>query len=246
MIIQSMNLVLFLARKPVLHHWIGTDVLSFQNGKATTGWRGYINRRAAHRWFKHYVADSSYLADELKGMAISASVVRLLPARIEAEVEPMPHEFTVLSYWPDSRKEFYGGDIVLQLAKEMPHVKFNITGALGAEDEALPNVVYLGFHENIEEIYRESSALIRLPEHDSVSAMVLEMLARGRYVIYNKRIPGCVFAKNYEETKKSLQNIMLKKEPNTEGANYVKKEYSIMNEAKKLGNICKDVIRDSS
>ena len=241
-----MNLILFVTRKPIVSHWIGSDVLSFRNGKATAGWRGYINRRATYKWFRYYVADSPELANELKDMAISASVVRLLPARIEAEPELLPHDFTVLSYWLVGKKEFYGGDIVLRLAKEMPQVKFIITGTLGAEEESLSNVRYLGFHDNVEDLYRRSSALIRLPEHDSLSAMVLEMLARGRYVIYNKRMPGCIFAQNYEEAKKSLQQILTEKEPNTEGAHYVKKEYSIMREAEKLGTICKDVMNDLS
>jgi len=232
------SLMLSMAGKPIIWHWIGSDVLSFKSGKASRGLRGVINRLAAYKWTKTHIADSPEVAEELGSIGISASVVRLLPERIEADVKALPTNLSVLSYWSNSRKDFYRGDIVLQLAREFPSIQFIIVGATNGGSIPPPNVKFLGFRNNIDDIYERSTVLIRLPEHDSLSAMVLEMLARGRYVIYNKKVPGCHFAENFDEAKEALGQIMKLKEPNIGGAQFVKENFSVAGEAKKLAQIC--------
>ena len=58
------------------------------------------------------------------------------------------------------------------------------------------NLTYLGRQKDMDAVYRRVSVFIRIPERDSLSAMVLEMLARQRWVIYNKRMPHVDFAGN--------------------------------------------------
>lgn len=228
------GLLFFMTRRSVIWHWIGSDILFFRTCR---GWQRIINRLSAYKWAKAHIADSPELAEELRKDGISASVVRLLPECINAEVKPLPQSFSVLSYWEKGRKEFYGGDIVLQLAREFPNVEFKITGTADEENPSIANVEFLGFQKNISDIYDNSTVLIRLPQHDSLSAMVLEMLARGRYVIYNKKLAGCHFAQNFGEAKDALTEIMRLNKPNIHGARFVKENFSIAEEAKKLAEI---------
>jgi hypothetical protein len=229
-------LILMLVPRPIIWHWIGTDVLDFQRN-AQMGWRGFILRLAAYRGAKAHLADSPELAEELQELGIKAQVVRLLPKQIEAEIEPLPQKFSVLSFWWDGRRDFYGGGIVFELAKEFPDIKFRVVGTTGENEKVSPNVEFLGFQKDLSKIYSESSVLIRIPEHDSMSAMVLEMLARGRYVIYNKKLQGCHFANDVSEARKAFQLIMKKTTPNTEGAEMVREYFSLDKEATKLNQI---------
>ena len=233
-----LSLILSMTGKPIIWHWIGSDVLYFKSGVPSHGLGGVVNRLTARMPSEIHIADSPEVAEELGGIGIRASVVRLLPERVEADVRPLPPNLSVLSCWSDSRKDLYGGGLVLQLAQEFPNVEFKIAVATKDDEVSLRNVKFLGFQKDMEDIYDHSTVLVRVPEHDSLSAMVLEMLARGRYVIYNKELPGCHFAQNFEEAKKALIEIMKLKEPNISGAQFVKEKFSVAGEAKKLAQIC--------
>ncbi len=230
------RLAFALLRKPVLWHWIGTDVYTFQNHTGVD-WRNAINRLVARHRAETNLAGSPELAQELKRVGIRAQIVRLLPVTVQADVEPLPEEFSVLNYWLEGRREFYGGDIVRQLAGEFSKIKFQVVGVSGVGESFPPNVTFLGFQKDMLPIYSNSSVLIRLPKHDSISAMVLEMLARGRYVIYNKRLKGCHYASTLDEARKALMQIRNIRRPNTEGADMVRKHFSPDKEAEVLAAI---------
>jgi glycosyltransferase involved in cell wall biosynthesis len=181
------------------------------------------------------LADSEIIQEELKSIGIETKLLRLLPEAIEAEVSPLPEKPVVLSYWDDSRFSFYGGNIVFALARAFPEVKFIIARATGKGLTDIPvNVRFLGLVSNMPKIYRRCTCFIRLPEHDGLSAMVLEAMANGRYVIYNKKYPFMSYAVDFDSARKALEEILSKQHPNVEGADYIKKTYGIDNEAARL------------
>ncbi len=237
------NLILAYTGKPILWHWIGSDVLLLQRGKLARCLQKFLSRHKIPYWPRLHAADSPDVQRELQLLGIQADVVRLLPERIEAPVEPLPETFTVLSYWLENRKQFYGGDIVMRLARELPEVRFLILGAAEDEQIDLPNVHFLGWQTHLETFYSQSSVLLRLPEHDSLSAMVLEMLARGRYIIYNKPMTGCHFARNYAETKEALEQIQKLHTPNHDGARYIQENFSVSQQAQNTAQLCHRLIR---
>ena len=224
----------WLLRKRLVWHWIGSDVLHYKRGR---GVMQVLRRRLALRHVDLHLADSPELADELKSLNIDATVCRLLPASIEAEILPLPDRFRVLSYWFDDRRAFYGGDLILELARQMPDVEFLIAGAGGKGVARPANVTFLGTLADMEPVYRQIAVFLRLPEHDSLSAMVLESLARGRYVIYNKDFPCCRPARTLEEVRAALDELRRSSEPNREGAEFVRASFSLQNEADTLRRI---------
>lgn len=230
-----------LLRKKMVWHWLGSDVVQYANER---GFRQSLRRYLAAHHVAAHLADSPELAEELKSLGIEASVCRLLPNSIEANVMPLPDRFRVLSYWADNRKAFYGGDIILELASQMPDVEFLIAGAYGKDAPVLPNVNYLGKLSNLEEIYRKTSVFLRLPEHDSLSAMVLEALARGRYVIYNKDFPYCHRADTLEHVRAKLEEIRRLTEPNRAGSEFVRERFSLQREAESLERVYADCFGD--
>jgi glycosyltransferase involved in cell wall biosynthesis len=237
------NFILFCTGKPIIWHWIGSDVLLLRNSRLDLWVQKFLQRHKFNYWPRLHAADSPDVQMELYSLGITSEVIRLLPERIEAAVEPLPETFTVLSYWLENRKTFYGGDIVMQFAREMPEIKFLILGAREDDYASLPNVTFLGWQTNLESFYSQSSVLIRLPEHDSLSAMVLEMLARGRYIIYNKKMTGCHFARNYVETKEALEQIKMLNTPNHDGARYIQENFSVNQQVQKAAQLCHRSIR---
>ena len=221
--------------KPVVWHWIGTDFLKygpiFRRGG---GLRGAVSRRVVRQWAHRHLADSPELAQELRSCGVRADVVRLLPEAIEAQVEPLPKIPCVLSYWNLISRNFYSAPLIMELAAAFPEIPFLIVGDNGEGMPAPKNVQFLGRLPNLADIYSRASVYIRLPEHDSLSAMVLEMLARGRYVIYNKGLTGCHLAGDFPGTRRALKAIVDLKEPNIEGARFVKETFSLDKEAKAL------------
>jgi glycosyltransferase involved in cell wall biosynthesis len=231
--------LMILIRIPCIIHWIGTDVLSFKQGKMSRGWRNRLLQKIFHRRAPLiHLADSPELAEELHQAGISSGVIPLIPKKAQAEVYDLPIQSKILSYWPDDRKDFYQGDLVLRLAEEFPATPFLILGAAGKNVMAPPNVRFLGRRKDIETIYRDVSVLIRMPIHDSLGMMVVEMLARGRYVLYNKPFTHCHLVHTFEQAREALIEVLKKTEPNREGAHYIQDHFSPEKEAKKLAEIC--------
>lgn len=228
------TLLMMLLRKEFIIHWIGTDVLSFSSGKASKGWRNCITRMLVYKKTKAHIVDSEYLLDDLKQHGIDASIVRHLTDKIEADVVSLPEKFSVLSYWTDNTRDFFDANTIYRLARAFPEIEFRILKATGDSTISLDNLKFLGPRDDMENVYAEATVLIRLPKHDSLSKMVLEALARGRYVIYNKGFPYCHFAKGYEDTKKALAEIMKFREPNYKGSQFVRENFSVSEESRKL------------
>jgi len=220
--------------KTLVWHWIGSDVPAFRRQR---GAAGRLRERLAHRSVTAHLADSPELADELEELGIDAQVCRLLPRSIEADVLPLPKTFCVLSYWTDERRTFYGGDVILALAAEFDDIEFLIAGAEGHGAPHPSNVTFLGQQATLDDVYAGVSVFLRLPKHDSLSAMVLESLARGRYVIYNKAFPHCRQAGTMSELRSALQEIRRLDEPNRAGAAYVKEHFSVQREADSLRRV---------
>lgn len=224
--------------KRMVSHWIGTDAMRY-HGKIT------LIKRLGIWVHRHLVdlqlVDSELIQEELKSVGIETNLLRLLPKTIIGQVTPLPDKPVVLSYWDDERFEFYGGNIVIALAKAFTDAKFVILRATGKGLVDIPqNVQFLGMVDNMQEIYQNSTCLIRMPEHDGLSAMVLEAIANGRYVIYNQKCPFTSFAADFDSACKTLEEIICEKEPNIAGSNYIKKNFSIDAEAMRLQKLMED------
>ncbi|MCK4341991.1 MAG: glycosyltransferase [Phycisphaerae bacterium] len=210
--------------RPQIMHWIGTDVLSVQQ---LPNWRRRIWLRTARRVVALHLADSPELAEEVQELGLPRPrVVRLLPTTLRACPSPMPEPFSALSYWSDLRQGLYRGEWVLRLAREFPQIPFYIVGRCTPPPDTPPNVTFVGWVEDMAPWYERASVLIRLPIHDSVSVMVLEMLARGRHAIYSRDFPHCHFADTYEAARDALDQLVKSNAPNPEAPAYVSREYN--------------------
>jgi len=222
--------------KRLILHWIGTDVMRLYRELAELG-----DRKAKH-WCHHlpqaHFADSPELIEELASAGIKAELFRLLPDSImPAEETPLPDRPAVLAQWSPLRRKFYGGEIVDGLAREFPDLQFYVVGSTGQGEPQHPNMRYLGRLDSLEGIYKRVSVLVRIPKHDSLSAMVLEMLARGRWVIYNKPFPHTELASNLHEARAALRKCLARSGPNITGRDYVRDSFSPITECDRVAPI---------
>ena len=227
---------LALIRKPVIFHWIGSDVLNaleHPTGK-------FVARLCrSHILVKGHLAQTSWLANELSEAGIQATVFPLLP-NLDFEIPPFPERASVLAYLPDSRYEFYGGKIVERLASESPSVNF--VGIASSRRSWLPNLQYLPWQSSLGDVWRDISILLRVTKHDGLPWMVLEALAKGRQVIFSYSFPFCLKANSLDEARSMLSELLVRHKPNLEGATFVKRHFDPRVQIERLIGIYKRAI----
>jgi len=200
-------------RGPVVMHWTGSDV---------TFARAAVERaRSSRRLIEgpHHWAEVPWIADELRPLGIEAEIVPLTSTRLSSRPSPLPAKFTVLSYLPSGRPAFYGQPRVMEMAAALPEARFLIAGADGAGANAPANVEFLGWQTDMDSVYRRSTVLLRQPEHDGLSFMVLEALAAGRHVIWNHPIDGAIEARTPEAAIEALRGLLTLQRAGTLGIN---------------------------
>lgn len=194
-------------KTPVVIHWVGTDVLNAiqyakQNAHLIKMSKNIIN------W-----AGAPWLVDELKSIGIQSRFVPLpLPLvnhALSSSVSPLPNTFTVLSYIPDTRSQFYGYNYILRLAREFSDIQFFIVGGKSLHTtEKMSNVKYFGWVDNMGEMYNKSTLLIRMTQHDGYGGTVQEALSFGRYAIWTYPFIGAFQATDYFTLRSHVQSLL--------------------------------------
>jgi hypothetical protein len=209
-------------RRRVIKHWVGSDVLRARESRV-------IEQHATglvEDW-----AVSAKLVEELRHAGIAAKQFPL-SALNPVELRPMPSEpLTVLAYLPSVKFEFYGGEVVLSLAERFADTKFLIVGSEGAGRSAPGNVTFLGHQIDMDAVYARSHVLLRMPQHDGLSFMVLEALNHGREVIWNQPFEASRLAQTENEAAAHLRELrtrlrMGELAPNLTGREFVISRFS--------------------
>ena len=215
-----------LLKKKIILHWIGTDVM-----EATEQYQK--DHRILNEQYPHIdLADAEYLRTELEDIGIHAAFVPIVSFDLNYPVQPAPEKHMVLSYIPETREQFYGMEILKELARRHPEVPFCIVANDGKNDSnKLPNIHYMGRvgRQEMAELYGKCSVLFRYPKHDGMSVMVLEAMGLGRQVIYRYPFAHVITPENdsIEAIDAALQKVL--SEPpkvNQEGSDYVKREFT--------------------
>jgi Glycosyl transferases group 1 len=170
------------------HYWLGTDVLNTLE-EARTGtlrWAAISSTRD-----DLHLAVAPWLASELESIGLPSATALLPPSNPAPRVTaPLPAEFRVLTYLPEARFRFYGGDAVLAAAQRLPDVQFDVVGGGGAPGRpALVNVHWHGWVADMAERYAKATVVVRIPIHDGFGNTVIEGLLNARHVVYTHEVP---------------------------------------------------------
>ena len=200
--------MLRLRRKPVVIHWVGTDVKLAREVHR----KGRVSVRIAEK--AHHWCDAPWLVQELRTIGVSSEFVPLPIKLHEGRSPTLPAEFGVLLYCPQepAYREVFDLETMLRLPEAFPDVRFTL---VASPPESLPgplppNLEALAWVDDMEPIYRNTTVYVRLTHHDGQSFMAAEALSRGRYVIWTHPMPGCIQAKGFEEVLAALKSLLEK------------------------------------
>lgn len=170
-------------------YWIGTDVLNAIDATHEHAPR-YLHRV---RRFQN-ITGVQRLTDELEEIGVDARTVPYPPRITDppGDAAPMPLHMTVLTYVPDSRRDFYGLPVILEAARALPELSFMVMGGTGGDVEALPNVRFTGFVDDPRPLYDQASVVVRHVQHDGAGYSMAEGLIHGRQVIYTYDVPHTI------------------------------------------------------
>jgi hypothetical protein len=172
----------------VVMHWVGSDTLD-QKAAAAAGRSDPWVLSGIHHW-----ADSQWIHQEVTSLGLPSKLVPLPSPRIPNETVPLPDEFSVLVYVPSvERSELYGLDMILEAARQLPQVKFELVGLRDGPVANPPDNIR--FHKrlpNLVDYYRDATVVWRPARHDGLSWMVLEGLGYGRHVLWTYPFRGCI------------------------------------------------------
>jgi hypothetical protein len=166
---------------PIVVIWAGSDVMQAQANP--------FDLQVIKQERFHHISDGPWLVDELATLGLHVEYEPLTAVRPGGEVKPFPSAFRVMTYLPEPRRTFYGASLVYSVAKAMPGVEFTVVGNGGPSPEAPSNVVFCGYVDDMPRRIDESTVLLRVPQHDGKSMLVLEALARARHVLWNYEFP---------------------------------------------------------
>lgn len=179
--------------------WAGSDVIRAQSDPQ--------DLQAVKSEGFHHISDGSWLVDELAVLGLHAEYEPLTAVRPGEPVKPLPKQFRVLTYLPEPRRDFYGAPLVYEIARRLPDVPFVVVGNGQRAGEAPPNVEFRGYVSNMQDLIDDSTVLLRLPQHDGKSMLVLEVLARARHVVWNYDFPYVHTADSLESALEHVQKL---------------------------------------
>jgi len=205
--------LLRLRYKPVVIHWVGTDVqIAVEEHR-----RNNVSLRIAER--PTHWCDATWLVDELRTIGLVSDYVPLPIPIATAPSPPLPETFRVLLYYPvdDFDREVFDIETMLRLPGEFPDVEFTLIPSPG---ETLPqplpaNLETLTWVEDMDALYRRTTAIVRLTSHDGQSFMAAEALSRGRYVIWTHPMQGCIRAATFDQVAKAIRALLEKHKAGT-------------------------------
>lgn len=174
-----------LLKKKVVMHWVGTDVLSARDSIEFGLQKNIYIKECKH------LCEIEWIKEELKEIGINAKICDLILLKNEDFKENMEigKEFSVLTYMAKGREKFYGIDLLYDVAKRYPNVKFIVVGSDGKGLNCLSNVNFVGWTKNMKKEYENSFLFLRLVKHDGLAFSVIEALALSRYVGYTYPLP---------------------------------------------------------
>lgn len=208
---------------PLIRKWSGSDVLYCQKFKDTYQHSKLLDKIVT----KNLSSETPSLIEELNELGINCDLIKpILNKRLNIQHSSsnniLPKK--VLIYLPDGRESFYGYEKIVPLIEKFKDLQFLIIANKNNILSNYPNVTNLGWITDMDAVWDQIGCLIRLTEHDGISRMVCEALARGKYIIFSQKLEGCWHAKNTEEA-----DFFITKFKNSQNINF-----SAINAAQKL------------
>jgi hypothetical protein len=216
-----------LNKKRIVMHWAGSDVLDERGFVALGKYDPWVVQQIRH-W-----AECDWMVNEVKGLGILCERVPLPSSLIPEQASPLPGTFSVLVHMPSVELGYlYGLDRILQVARNLPQVRFVLVGLKAGPIVNAPNNLKIhGRLQELRKFYENASVVWRPVRHDGLSFLVREALGYGRHVLYTYPLEGCVQVSGADDAQKEIVRLFElhqqgRLELNTTGQRSVVRSYS--------------------
>lgn len=233
-------------------HWIGTDILQLIGA----GYRVcYTQMKQIIDAIENCVNISEFeqTNGELRSMGINSKIIPL-PIEQNIPLMPLPKKFTVATYIPGTAtaKMIYNLDLIKDIIKSCPDIKFLVFGGGECEGDNVENVGWTEMNKVLE----KSSCLLRFTYHDGLPVTPIEFRLAGRDAITSVQMQymhyagsGIVndqnYAKKKEDVIKTIREVRVTQKK--EGVRDLKKarEYYLeLTDPKKFKKAIYDIIKE--
>lgn len=167
--------------------WLGSDV----NDLANLTWeqnRTMVRILTQKKAITKHICNAPWLEEKLKEMGIDVETVYAPLDVSEWDIKPLPEEFTVGIYFTDGQPDVYHLSYMINLARNMPDVKFLFFGGYGSYFPSCKNMKYCGWEKDMQDLIKDCSLLLRITTHDGFPLSPVEFLLSGRQVIINREM----------------------------------------------------------
>lgn len=192
----------FFEKKNVVMFWAGSDVLGAQM---------QFGQGICEPWIaaKTHWAGAPWLRDEITALGLKCEFVPITWVPAVEKPHPLPERFSVLVYLPDeAHAPLYGLDRILQVARSLPYVSFELVGLTNGQIlDPPPNLSIRGRVTDMAEVYRRSTVYWRPVAHDGLSFMSLEAMSHGRHVIWSYAFPHCRQSRDVETDRAEIVRL---------------------------------------
>jgi glycosyltransferase involved in cell wall biosynthesis len=192
-----------LNKKRIVMHWAGSDVLD-ERGFVALGKRVPWVVREIRHW-----AECEWMVNEVKELGLPCEPVPLPCSLIPEQASPLPDKFSVLVHMPTVELGYlYGLDRILQVARNLPQVLFQMVGLKAGRISNPPeNLRIHGRAKDLREFYQKASVVWRPVRHDGLSFLVREALGYGRHVLYTYPLDGCVHVSSADDGQEEIVRL---------------------------------------
>jgi glycosyltransferase involved in cell wall biosynthesis len=170
-------------------HWIGTDI-------ADLYWsNSFMKLKAIREWMAENkvinLCECKTTQKELKDIGIEAKIVPIPPEKLY-EPMPLPKEFSVGIYLPKGDPEKYKEQLMYEVIRSMPDIKFYLFGNDETKGQKGENWEALGYID-FDEWMPKFSANLRITMHDGLPLTPLQFMTAGRNVVSNVKLKGGIY-----------------------------------------------------
>lgn len=214
-----------LGKSKIIMVWCGSDALFAKDEHAhglTDPWVTQLVHWSISPW----------LAEEVRALGVNCEYV---PATqfvyLVKDPKPLPKKFSVLMYVRDAtRSALYGWDRMVEVARALPHIDFNLYGLVeGQTLAAPPNIKVHNWTGGFTPFMEQSTVVYRPVRHDGLSLTVLEALSHGRHVIWTYPCTGCIHATSTDVAREEIEKLHAAHEAGKLGLNEIGRDYVAAN-----------------
>lgn len=216
-------------KKKLTMMWVGTDVQECIKAKKQGIDLSHYLSYASH------LCEVEWIAEQLKELDLKPKVKNFVSFDqhyFETNYTDPTQALKVLVYLGSGKESFYGYDWIEKAAISFPEMEIEVVGSDGTFcKEAPSNIHFNGWVSDMDSFFAQSDLVLRIPETDGLSSVVLESLARSKKVIYRFPFEHCIYTPDYDTFINEIRTLISLKKAghsmdNIEGQEYIRKYFN--------------------